>query len=80
MRIRELSNGLLVAPLEITYRGITHILEDVVIDTGAVRSILHVDAVDVLDINPSPSDPPFLGCKVSGAMTSVFVGVWTILY
>ncbi len=57
MRIRELSNGLLVAPLEITYRGITHIVEDVVIDTGAVRSILHVDAVDALDINPSPADP-----------------------
>lgn len=57
MRIKQLSNGLLVAPLEITYRGITHTVKDVVIDTGAVRSILHVDAVDALDINPSPTDP-----------------------
>lgn len=57
MRIKELNNGLLVAPLEITYRGVTYTVEDVVIDTGAVRSILHVDAVEALDINPSPTDP-----------------------
>ncbi|MCF8567739.1 aspartyl protease family protein [Alicyclobacillus tolerans] len=57
MRIKQLSNGLLVAPIEITYNGITHIVKDVVIDTGAVRSILHVDAVEPLDINPSPTDP-----------------------
>jgi Aspartyl protease len=57
MRIKELSNGLLVASLEITYQGITHMVDDVVIDTGAVRSILHVDAVEALDINPSPTDP-----------------------
>lgn len=57
MRIKELRNGLLVAPIEITYNGNTHIVEDVVIDTGAVRSIIHVDAVEALDINPSPTDP-----------------------
>lgn len=44
MRIKELRNGLLVAPIEITYNGNTHIVEDVVIDTGAVRSIIHVPA------------------------------------
>lgn len=57
MRIKELGNGLLAASLEITYLGITHTVEDVVVDTGAVRTILHVDAVEVLDINPSPTDP-----------------------
>ena len=39
MRIKELANGLLVAPIQITYSGVSHIIEDVVIDTGAVRSI-----------------------------------------
>lgn len=32
------------------------VVEDVVIDTGAVRSIIHVDAVETLDINPSLTD------------------------
>lgn len=31
MRIKESSNGLLVAPIEITYRTVTHTVEDVVI-------------------------------------------------
>lgn len=57
MRIKQLSNGLLVAPIQITYNGVTHIVENAVIDTGAVRSVLHVDAVEPLDINPSPTDP-----------------------
>ncbi len=56
MRIEELNNGLLVAPLQITYNGLTITVENVAIDTGAVRSIIHVDAVESLDINPSPTD------------------------
>jgi len=56
MRIKELRSGLVVAPIEIIYNGCRQTVEDVVIDTGAVRSIIHVDAVESLDINPSPTD------------------------
>lgn len=56
MQIKELQSGLLVAPIEILYNECQLMVEDVVIDTGAVRSILHVDAVEPLDINPSPTD------------------------
>ena len=56
MQIKELQSGLLVAPIEILYNGCQLMVEDVVIDTGAVRSIIHVDAVEPLDINPSPTD------------------------
>ncbi|QQE78911.1 aspartyl protease family protein [Alicyclobacillus sp. SO9] len=46
-----------MAPIEIIYNERRQTIEDVVIDTGAVRSIIHVDAVELLDINPNPTDP-----------------------
>jgi hypothetical protein len=32
------------------------IVDNVVVDTGAIRSIMNVDTVEELDINPSPTD------------------------
>lgn len=46
----ELKDGLLVTSLQITNKGITKVIDNVVIDTGAAHSLLSSDVVEDIDI------------------------------
>lgn len=49
-------DGLLFIAIEITYKGRTKRIENIVIDTGAAESLISPDAVDDIDILPSMED------------------------
>lgn len=49
-------NGLLFASVEITYNGKSKKITDVVIDTGAAKSIFSSDVVDELGVFAEPGD------------------------
>ena len=46
----ELKDGLLVTSLQVAYKGITKVIDNVVIDTGAAHSLLSSDVVEDIDI------------------------------
>lgn len=52
----ESRGGLLLVGLTIEFRGHTMMVDDLVVDTGAVQSLISIDAVDGLDIAPEPED------------------------
>ena len=43
-------NGLLFTSIQLKYKGKIHVIDNVVIDTGAARSLLSADAVESIDI------------------------------
>lgn len=57
MRIKQ-RNGLLFVTLTITYDGVTQTISDLVLDTGAVQSIINLSApgMDALDIGAEDQD------------------------
>ncbi len=52
----EFRNGLLFTTLEITYNDMSKVLGNIVIDTGASRTLLSQEAVDDLGIRVSGND------------------------
>lgn len=56
MRIRISAEGLLLADVTISHRGRTFSIADLVIDTGAVQSLISIDAVDEMFRTYEPSD------------------------
>ncbi|WP_246637549.1 retropepsin-like aspartic protease [Crassaminicella profunda] len=49
-------NGLLFTSVEITYKGKSKIIDNIVIDTGAAESIISPDIVDDIEIYPQEDD------------------------
>lgn len=49
-------NGLLYTSLEIIYKGKRKIVNDIILDTGAVHTIISPDAVSELGIEPEGED------------------------
>lgn len=56
MRVRTNAEGLLLADVTITHRGHTFSIANLVIDTGAVQSLISIDAVDAMFKTYEPSD------------------------
>lgn len=56
MRIRTNAEGLLLADVAITHHGYTFLITDLVIDTGAVQSLISIDAVDTMFKTYEPTD------------------------
>ena len=52
----EYRNGLLFASIDIVFRGRRITVHDVIIDTGAVQTILSADAVEAFHIRPEAQD------------------------
>lgn len=49
-------NGLLFTSVEITYKGKSKIIDNIVIDTGAAESIISPDIVEDIEIYPQEDD------------------------
>lgn len=49
-------NGLLFTSVEVTYKGKSKIIDNIVIDTGAAESIISPDIVDDIEIYPQEDD------------------------
>jgi len=52
----EFVDGLLFAPVTISFRGKTIIVPNLVVDTGASQSLITMDAVEELDVSPELED------------------------
>ncbi len=52
----EYRDGLLFTSIEISYKGKSKIIENIVIDTGASQSLISQDCVDDIDIKVSGED------------------------
>lgn len=52
----EFVDGLLLVPLDISFRGKTITIPNVVIDTGAAMSLISMNAVEELNISPELED------------------------
>lgn len=52
----EFKDGLLFASIQISFRGSTKVIENIVIDTGAAESIISPDAVEDIGIFAEPKD------------------------
>ena len=52
----EFQDGLLFTSIEISFRGSTKVIGNIVIDTGAAESIISPDVVEELGIFAEPED------------------------
>jgi len=52
----KLEHEMILTSIEITYRGRSKIVDNVVIDTGASHTLISQDAVDDIDIRVSVED------------------------
>lgn len=69
----EYKNGLLFTSIEISYKGKSKIINDVVIDTRAAGSIISPDAVDDIGIYAEANDRIMEYYGVGGSTHSAFV-------
>ena len=69
----DYKDGLLFASIEITYKGKSKIIENVVIDTGAFGSIISPDAVEDIGIYAEMNDRIMEYYGVGGSTHSAFV-------
>jgi predicted aspartyl protease len=66
-------NGLIFTSLEITYKGKTKIIDNIVIDTGASGSIIAPDAVDDVGIYAELGDRIMEYYGVGGSVHNAFI-------
>lgn len=69
----EYRDRLLFASIEITYKGITKVIDNVVIDTGAAGSIISPDAVDDIGIYAELGDRLIEYYGVGGSVHNAFI-------
>lgn len=67
----EYQNGLLFVSLTLTYHGRTHSIDRVVLDTGAVQSLIDRDAVETLHLKPEQSDEIVTMMGIGGTETAL---------
>ncbi|HVJ48950.1 retropepsin-like aspartic protease [Desulfitobacterium sp.] len=68
----EFQDGLLFTSIQISFRGITKVIDNVVIDTGAAESIISADAVEDLGIFVEPEDSVNSFYGVGGSLHNFF--------
>ncbi len=66
MRI-EYQDGLLFVSLTLTYQGRTHTVDRIILDTGAVQSLIDRDAVAPLHLIPEEGDEIITMMGIGGA-------------
>ncbi len=71
MRI-EFKDGLLFASIQISFRGCTKVIENIVIDTGAAESIISPDAVEDIGIFAEHEDSVNSFYGVGGSLHNFF--------
>lgn len=65
-------DGLLFTSVEISFRGVLKIIDDVVIDTGAAETIISPDIVEEMGIVAGPEDSINSFYGVGGSLHSFF--------
>lgn len=68
----EFKDGLLFTSFQISFRGNTKLIENIVIDTGAAESIISPDAVEELGIFAEPGDSVNSFYGVGGSLHNFF--------
>jgi hypothetical protein len=68
----EFQDGLLFASIQISFRGSTKVIENIVIDTGAAESIISPDAVEDIGIFAEPEDSVNSFYGVGGSLHNFF--------
>lgn len=68
----EFQDGLLFTSIQISFCGSTKVIENMVIDTGAVESIISLDAVEEIGIFAEPEDSVNSFYGVGGSLHSFF--------
>lgn len=71
MRLRTNAEGLLLADVTITHQGYTFSIADLVIDTGAVQSLISIDTVDAMFKRYDPSDQLHFMRGIGGAEPAI---------
>ena len=68
----EYRDGLIFTSLQIDFRGVSKVIENVVIDTGAAETILSPDVVDDIGIMAEPNDSVNSFYGVGGSLHNFF--------
>ncbi|MFZ5966409.1 MAG: aspartyl protease family protein [Bacillota bacterium] len=68
----EYRDGLIFTTLKINFRGFSKVIDNVVIDTGAVETIISPDAVDDIGIFAEPEDSVNSFYGVGGSLHNFF--------
>lgn len=67
----EFIDGLLFASITIMYQGRSKTMENIVIDTGATKSIISSDAIEEMDIGPEKDDEIVVMRGIGGKQRSL---------
>lgn len=68
----EFRDGLLFTSIQISFRGSSKVIENIVIDTGAAESIISPDAVEDIGIFAEPEDSVNSFYGVGGSLHNFF--------
>lgn len=68
----QFQDGLLFASIQISFRGTTRVIDNIVIDTGAAESIISPDAVEDIGIFAEPEDNVNSFYGVGGSLHNFF--------